>query len=703
MGIIGSIRKHSWIAVAVVGLAIVAFIIGDLTKNRGGIPDLGKINNTTITAQHFNALTAEMEENYKNQQGVAQVPSNVEYQIREQVWQNVVEENLTGVEFDKLGLTVTAREVSDMFNGQFIHPYLRQLFTNPQNGQYDYERVNYMSTNFEQLDTVTRSQWVELEKFVKKDRMNQKYATLIEKGFYTPKALAEQIAKLGTNVSDVRVAMAPFHTVSDEEAVITDADYQEYYNQHKKEYRIREELRELNYIVFPIIPTAQDQAKIAEDVQKLWDEFQTVKDDEVAFFVNAESDRAYDSTYRKASELAPIDSVVAGCAQGSFIAPRIAGNSWVMAKVLETAVRPDSLKASAIYILNDKAGMADVTRSDAQAKELADSLAAVLKGNKMSFEEAVAQYSDDPQKANNNGDMGWQLDGGYGFLNEDIVNTPVNGIFVYRHPSEVGYFIVKVTEKTPAQKKYRVAMLTRDIVPSNATERSIYNTANKFAGENRNYEEMVAAAQQQNLMIRNGMVNMMSNTMAGVSNARSIVQWAYNEKTMAGTVADQVFESDDMYIVVALKEIYKVGYPTLDQIRSNIEQQVRLEKKAAVLMERAEKAKAAKDINAIAVQLATIVDTISGVSFNDYYFARFGMEPKVLAAIAANKGNNLIGPIKGAQGVYLVQVDANSEKPVGDVEALRNNMAQSNRQKVNAMVQVLKDNAKIIDQRNKFF
>lgn len=77
MGIIGSIRKHSWVAVLVVGIAIVAFIIGDLTKNRGGIPDMGKINNTTITAQHFNELVEEMENNYKAQQGLAQVPSEV--------------------------------------------------------------------------------------------------------------------------------------------------------------------------------------------------------------------------------------------------------------------------------------------------------------------------------------------------------------------------------------------------------------------------------------------------------------------------------------------------------------------------------------------------------------------------------------------------------------------------------------------------
>lgn len=84
MGIIGSIRKHSGIAVAVVGIAIVAFIIGDLTKNQRGVPDMGKIGDQTITYARYNEKVEEMEESYKAQQGVAQIPAEVEYQLRDQ-------------------------------------------------------------------------------------------------------------------------------------------------------------------------------------------------------------------------------------------------------------------------------------------------------------------------------------------------------------------------------------------------------------------------------------------------------------------------------------------------------------------------------------------------------------------------------------------------------------------------------------------
>ena len=130
MAIIGTIRKHSWVAVLIVGIAILAFILGDLTKNRGGIPDMGSVNATTLTNQRFNELVAEMENNYKSQYQVAQVPAEAEMQIREQVWQQFVDETLLEEQTAKLGLKVTPAEVSDMYTGQFIHPSLRQMFTN---------------------------------------------------------------------------------------------------------------------------------------------------------------------------------------------------------------------------------------------------------------------------------------------------------------------------------------------------------------------------------------------------------------------------------------------------------------------------------------------------------------------------------------------------------------------------------------------
>lgn len=704
MGIIGNIRKHSWIAVAVVGIAIVAFIIGDLTKNRQGYPDMGKINGQTITYQRFNELTEEMENNYKRQQGVAQIPADVENQLREQVWQNLVTETLTDAEFEKLGLTVSPAELSDMYVGTFIHPYLRQSFTDPQTGVYNTQAIQYYVDNFENLDTAQRLEWVELEKAVKADRKQQKYSTLISRGMYMPKTIANQIVAMGSQVSNVCAINCSYQSVADAEVTLEDKDYQNYYNQHKAEFRLRDEMREINYIVYPIVPTQGDLADIQASVEQTWEEFQTVDADELIYFVNSESNRNYDSTFRKASEFAaPMDSAIMAAGEGSFISPRIAGNEWTMAKVLKIENRPDSLRASAIYVFNDKVG-GNINRTDAAAKQLADSVMNVVKSGAMSFEEAVAQFSDDPQKSQNNGDMEWQLDGNYGFLNEQIVNTPEGGVFVMQHPNEVGYFVVKVTGKTAAHRKYRVATVSREIAASEKTSNNIYNEANRFAGNNRTLAEMTAAAQSQNLQVRNQMVTSMQYSIGGVQNAREIVKWAYDEKTSVGDVAAQVFQGDDMYIVASLKDVYAVGFATLDQVRPMIENQVRIEKKAEILKARMEEAKNAGNIAAASAKLKVAVDTLDSVSFNDYYLGQYGMEPKVQAVIAACQPNTLVGPIQGSNGVYMVQVNSRAANPnMPNVEAVRGQKQQSFMQGLRAIQQILKDNGKVIDTRYKFF
>lgn len=704
MGIIGSIRKHSWIAVALVGIAIIAFILGDLTKNNRGIPDMGKVNGETMSRQRFDELVERAEENYKMQQQVAQVPSEMQSRIRESVWSEFVEETLFEEQAKKLGLQVTPGELGDMYTGKFIHPYLRQYFTNPQTGVYDTIAVRRTLENFASMDTTQRMQWVELEKAVKKDRMQQKYASLILSGFYMPKALAEKVAVYSQEVSNVRVAALPFQSVSDDEVTVADADYKNYYEEHKAEFRVVEEFRDVEFIVYPVNPTPQDLADIQAGVEKTWEEFQTIESEEIPFFVNGESNRSYDSSYVKSSSFkAPLDAQIEAAAPGAFIAPSVVGNEWMMAKVMNTAVRPDSLRASYILVLNEKAGSQVTTRSDAQAKKLADSVSTLLNSNHISFEEALEQFSDDPQKKESKGDLNWVTDGGYGFFNEQVVNTPVGQSFVVADPREIGYLVIKVTDKTPATKKYRVALITREIVPSKATNDAVYTTAHKFASQNRTLKSFEASAQEQNLQMRNARLGLMSESLAGVSNAREIVRWAFNKETEIGAVTDQVYECDGNYVIATLKDVFKKGYATLDQVRPMIEQDVRREKKAELLMARAEEAaKAAKDINSIATKLNVAVDTLDSVSFSSNYFGKFGMEPKVQAVIAATK-SGLTSPVKGASAVYMVQVDSKAKVEGPDGNLVRAQFEQGYRNKIRQVTEVLRMKANIEDNRNEHF
>ena len=224
-----------------------------------------------------------------------------------------------------------------MYMGDFIHPYLRQMFTDPSTGVYNPQIVAQWINNFDQLTPAQQEDWVSVEEYVKLSRQQEKYNMLIAKGFYTPNKMAEKMAEMDNHVADARVVALPLHTISDDQITLTEEDYVKYYEKHRKEYK-QNEARDLDFIIFPVNPSAADMIEIQNGVFKTWNEFQTVEEAELAMFVNSESEanRRYDSTFVKASSFAaPFDSLVANATAGQFIAPQVVGRQWMMAKVQE--------------------------------------------------------------------------------------------------------------------------------------------------------------------------------------------------------------------------------------------------------------------------------------------------------------------------------------------------------------------------------
>jgi len=717
MGAIGSIRKHSGLAVAIVGLAIVAFIIGDLTKQRGaGQFEIAKIGKATFTIQDFNDRYEEVKNNYMRNQGVDQVPNDVEYRLREQVWQSLLEDTLMGIQYKKLGLMISEDEASSMMyeDGAYTHPYMRQWFTDPSTGQYNAQAAaRYFRDQYDQLDDAMKHDITAMRHEVASNRLQEKYNNLISKAFYVPTALAKNEAKLAANRSDVVVAMASYQNVSEENATPTDEDYKNYFNEHRAEIetgmglRMYNEIRKIEYIAYPIVPSAEDLTKISEEVDTIWKEFQTIEDANISEFVygNSKPAQSYDTTYVKASQVKGLDTIIEKTPVGGFIAPRQIGNEWVMAKVMASAMRPDSVRASVVLILNSTAGLESVTRTDEEAKLVADTVEALLKMKEANIEDIVARYSDDPQKNSNKGDMGWALDGTtYGFLNDNIINTPEGGVFTYKRPDNYGYVVVKVTGKTTPNRKYRVAKLVREIAPSNNTSTQIYNKASWFVGQNRTEEELTASAAKENLSVREAMTTPMMDQLPGLENCRGIMQWVFDKKRKVGDVSEEVYSCGENYVVVALKEVYSKKNLTVDKVRTDIEQQVRLDKRAEYLMaEASEAAKGTKDMNNLAIKFNTSVDTLTNIGLRDYYMGRYGMEPKVQAHISMARPNEVSGPIRGAQGVYFVKVINRQTDERNDVESLKTTMSREYGRKVSSAIQVLQNATKIKDNRSRFF
>lgn len=704
MGIIGSIRKNSWIAVLIVGIAIVCFIIGDLNKGSKQ-KAFAKIDGDEVTYDYFNSRVNILEEDNG-------MRGNASYAFKESVWQEIIQNRLLDKEMKALGIVVTDAEVSDMYIGRFIHPYLQQQFTNPQTGVYDRMGIsNYVSQIEEMPDTmVAKVQWLRFQERVREDRQHSKYFVMLQTGMYMPNAIAAKIAEISSKQSDVRVA-GMLYSQAATEVELTDDDYQQYFNKHKKElnsavFRMdNREQREVLYAVFTAQPSQSDMAEIQGEVNEWWEQMQEMDEDALIDFVNIHG--GYDSMFVSNDIFsAPLDTVIKSSHSGSMIAPMVVNSltkqgsnrytygMYVMGKVLKTEMRPDSVRASVIFIPNNNYNP-NLGRTVETADHLRDSAMAAIRAG-MPFEEAVRQFSID---TSNGGDLDWRLDGTLIF-GEEIVRHNIGEVFEQEIPGKAGHYIVKVTGKTTPSLKYRVALASKPITPSTDTERDVRDRANQFASQFATCQAMMEGAQSQNVQMRSALLISMSDSLTGFSNTRDAVRWAFNEKTVAGSISGEIYNSDYSYIVCGLREIYVPNKLTLDQVRTIIEPRLRIEKLGEQLVAKAEEImKGKNDIEAIAAAMNTTVDSISGVGFNGY-LGRNGMEPKATAAIAAKKDTGIIGPIQGASGVYVISVDNNTvNAEATNAEAIRNRYENASMNALNYLIPVLQNRIKIVDNR----
>ena len=139
MATLEKIRNRAGLLVLVVGVALFAFIIGDFLNSgstyfRQSQERIAEINGEVIHYQDYQQRIDEMTEMYKMQMGTTSVPEESMVQLRQMVFNNMVEEIVLGEATAEIGMTVSPDELFDMVQGENISPLIQQMpmFTNPQ-------------------------------------------------------------------------------------------------------------------------------------------------------------------------------------------------------------------------------------------------------------------------------------------------------------------------------------------------------------------------------------------------------------------------------------------------------------------------------------------------------------------------------------------------------------------------------------------
>lgn len=703
MAIIGRIRKHAGLAVALIGIAIIGFVIQDAFGRRGqSAPPVAVINGETVSYSSFAADVDQITEQYKRAQGAdVKITEEDMNQIRNMAWQRLVSDMLINEACQTTGLQVTTAEMNDMYYGKFISPYLYQYFTNPQTGIYDRQQVMNIINNFDQLSDQDKVALSELERIIKNERVKEKYNNLAAKSFYMPRALAAfQSGPLAATVTASWV-MLPYSRIADADVQIDKSDFKRFYDENKFMFK-QNKSRTLDYVVFDVTPTPQDMAELENHVAQLYDEFQ--HETSIPDFVNAvTSGQRFDSLYRNKAEIFPGWDTLFNAQAGTFFAPRRMGRTFQMAALLDVQMRPDSVRLQHIFLSYTEAG-SQSGRNKEQSRKLADSLKAVINQNPGNFAQLAATYSEDPSAQQNGGDLGWQRDGYFvSYLNRAILNTPAGTAAVVEAPA--GFHVIYVDAKTTPVKKVLAAVVNVPIEPSSATTKAIYTRANQLLGQSKGkVAGLDSAARQMGMQVRQASVTELESNLPGATNSREVIRWAYNKDSKEGNVANQVFEMENRYIIAGLRSINEDEYMPLERAMQipQAEQLVKQDKKAKEL---AKMLMGGNTLQELASSLDITIDTAFGMRMNSYPMVGNAYEPKVVGQMCGLEKGVLSQPIQGNAGVYRTVADEILAAPADPVQInnMVRNMQMQYSQSANSMISSALENAAKIEDNREFY
>jgi len=709
MAVIGKIRKHSGWIVALIGLAIAGFILQDAFMDggpRGKIPKFAVINGQEIKIEQFNDRVDQIAENFRRAQGDIPISEEDWHQIRERVWMTMVGEMLMERSKKRLGVTVTTKEMNDMFYGQFIHHHVLNAFSDPATGMFNRQQVMMFINNFSQYPIETQKQFTDLEVAIRDERLRSKYYSIIANAYYVPSFYANYVANKANSTATATVAGLYFADIPDSEITLADSDFRTYFNTNKSLFKRTETSRALDFVVFDVHPTENDLIALEKHANELFEEFKTEQD--LPNFISAVSTERFDSIFLKRDAFThPWDSILFRSAKGTYFAPERRRNRYEMAKLIDVAARPDSLKASHILITyRGSAGNQGQNRTKEQAQSIADSLRREVLRNRTQFAE-IAQANSEDGSREVGGDLGWFIDGQMVKpFNEAVVKGNVGDIVVVE--TVFGFHVIEITGKTAPVQKVMAAFVYVPLEPSAATNKAVYTEVNQLFARSRDLTSLQEVMREAGFQVRQAeFVTEMDVMLPGLPNARSIVRWAYDKKTKIGDISPEIYEFENRYVLVGLRQIREKGYPTLDELKAipEVQHAVRNEKKAEVLVERMNGAlKTNRSFSALEAIDAEI-ETIDIVSFAGYSVGSRGYEPEVIGTLFGTQQNHLSNPIKGRSGVFAVEPLVFTPVPaLEDVALMRQQMQMMfQRGMVENLRNAQENRAKIVDNRAFYF
>ncbi len=710
MQIIQSIReKGAAIVIVVIALSLIGFILMDAKQGNNRLfgsmsTSVGSVDGDKIELAEFNKRVKQAEDQQTQRTG--QAPNSTQtYQIREQMWNQVVAEKVFFAEVKKLGIELTAKELSYiLLSNEPSNPLLQeQGLRDSITGKLDLKKAQAALKNIQKLKGEQREGVnTQIVDPLKISTAVSKYTGLLNASAYYPTWMQERETSDKLQFANISFATVSYNEISDSTIKVSDEEVVDYVSKNKLLFK-QEAGRNLSYITFSLLPSSEDSAVAQSQLTALKASF-TTDTNAVAFVARNVSSIEFTDQYLPKEKLnTSIPDSLIKLSPGTVFGPYVDKQNYVLAKMIGTKQLPDSVQARHILIGTNDPRTGQPIASEEVAKKLADSIyKAITTG--ADFSELAKRYSTDASNKDKGGDLGTF---GYGTMVPEFndfcfsKSTGTKGVV----KTQFGYHVVDIIKQINFKPAYKIAFVAKEIIPSDATVNKASLSATKASAEKtKDRLEKYAAKNGLSLTSVPNLIKENDFSVGALQDARGLVRWAF--EASVGEVSEP-FSIGEQFIVATLDKVNEEGTQDAATARSGCEATIRNKKKAEIIIKKLGDQPTLEKVASIYKKPIQTAGQDSTLTFTAQIVNGVGVEPKLIGASFNKEFQNKVSPvIEGTTGVFLVKVNSIQSKAAETPDAIVQNEATRKtaiRNQTNGWFEGLKKQANIKDNRSKHF